>query len=333
MFNIQINHRADLDEIAIKRMKEWGFVWNVKSHVSPFLQLLNISFKQIDITPRNVIESSVFTCPKDCIDGYKQLTNHILMGKNINIYLSSGSIDGGFNDGFLNHFGLYHFHLGTIIQRRGKSKNFIQRTKYIAVAYVTPEAIYMIDIRPHAPDLWIDKSLVEVIHNEWPDLISKYKIQNAITSGKTFSTDELHAIRHHSYNLLISMPDGTLYSPTGAGVSLCGTNSDITLYCLRIHKCIKCYLNLIKSEYYTENKDLTHPIRLKVIAVTPMSLGVIDLKNNQYHLATYNNSDIKTIDVFTYKFNNNLDAFNENKITSHLNSILQRKMLPIDYSS
>lgn len=296
MLDIRINIKKDLDLYAIKLAMDLNYNINSASNLCPMMQLLNICLREITPKPRNIIESKTFTCPAKLKDGYDLLKAKITSGQNINQHLSSNLKDADYHDGFLNDFGLYHLHLGVQNIQAGKSQGFIERTGPVAIAYVTDTTIYMLGIRTHGrghSDLWFDTNLIEIIHQNWPVVIDKFKVNGSLASPSP-TINERKQLRKISCNTMVTMSDGTIYMPLGGGVTSANSNVNISLryiaLCKRIERQTKAIVNHIS------NKEIkTYPITLRVINFDHDNLFLFDENNYQlYELKNQGNKQIIT---------------------------------------
>ena len=95
-------------------------------------------------------------------------------------YMSKTIIDADSHDSMLDHWGIYHFHLGTELEESG---NFIRRTGDILLCRIDDKYAYFITILPHGrnvPAPWYRKELIEIIHKNWPE-----SIRHALATGVT----------------------------------------------------------------------------------------------------------------------------------------------------
>lgn len=224
--------RENLDLNAIEIMSGKGHKYKKNHALSPFQQFMNLSLREVSETQRNVLVSKTLKCPQEHIKGFKSLIFSFQNGFNVNKFLSSNLKNAGYNDGFLNDFGLHHFHLGEKILTSGKSKGFVERTGPILIARITNDTAYLVGVYQHGvtgmPNLWSEKGIVNVIHDEWPESLERYKV-TMFESLAYEPTAEQHAnLRANACNSAITMTDGTIYSMIGGGITTAKTNMQIT---------------------------------------------------------------------------------------------------------
>jgi len=270
--DIRCNLRSDLNVFAELEMQSNGYKWRKNYKISSFHQYMNLLNRSISPSPREVFISKELSCPNEVNKGFDTLINALEHGDNVNIYLSSNLKRAGYNDGFLNDFGLHHFHLGTGLCCTGKSKGFINRTGPVLIAYITDKAAYLIGIYEHgengSPYLWTDQFLIEVLHNEWPEILSVFKIRGISSSAEIITPEQRKNLRTNSVNSFIEMPDGTIYSSIGGGITCAKTNTNLTVGFDRLYSEAKSILNELclhinNSSYYR----MSYPVRLNLISI------------------------------------------------------------------
>ena len=72
-------------------------------------------------------------------------------------------------DGLLYDWGIHHLHLGETFSAPG----YVKRTGPVLFAIFRNDNVYFIDIRDHVG--WSDKGLLEIVNENWPELLSIYK--------------------------------------------------------------------------------------------------------------------------------------------------------------
>ncbi|WP_429165385.1 hypothetical protein [Aeromonas dhakensis] len=177
--------------------------WNAKSRL-------------LDSKPRKVVLSDTFICPEEHLHGWLRLQKVIESGQDIKPNLSRLVTQITVLDQMLNDWGVHHFHLGVKI----KSK-FVKRTGPLLFALVTKDIFYAIGVYNH--DDWVNADVVETVHRNWPEAISRYRV-NGIQPDDGFTEAERATIRDKHANAFFNTSDGTVYAPIGGGVVASGVN-------------------------------------------------------------------------------------------------------------
>ncbi|BDM64586.1 hypothetical protein NFHSH190041_20380 [Shewanella sp. NFH-SH190041] len=300
LMDIRCDLEGDLDRFAEHQMKVNGYKSSKNDNLSVFRQYMNLLNREIPPKPRTVFLSRELNCPNDLVPGFNSLVDALTNGKNVNPYLSSNLKLTSYSDGFLNDFGLHHFHLGTEICSKGKSKGFINRTGPVLIAYITEQSAYLIGIYEHgrkgAKYLWVDKTVIEIIHNQWPEAIAHFKINGISLSQYPITPEQRKALRNKSCNSFIEMSDGTIYAPIGGGVTAAGTNTKITIEFDRLITKLTILLEKLCS-YINLTRDyrLRYPITLTLSSIINGYLFIDKHNHIQYLVHIVNDVEILII--------------------------------------
>lgn len=133
------------------------------------IKYFNVLRRCISVKPRMVHVSREFRCPSVHQHGIDSIRAKVSSGQNLNPHLSRNLLDLDYNDLLLNDWRIHHFHLSTILDPSG----FVTRTDPLLFAMVTDTDFYMIDVMHH--DDWANERLIEIVHNNWPDVIRRYR--------------------------------------------------------------------------------------------------------------------------------------------------------------
>ncbi len=103
---------------------------------------------------------------QDCI---KDITQRLEDGKSITTYLSKSALQADKRDNQLQNWGIYHAHVAEV------STNYEQpakRSDLVLFFIISKDNIYFIDVKKHPKnETWFDKSLIEIIYNNWRYLL------------------------------------------------------------------------------------------------------------------------------------------------------------------
>ena len=200
----------------------------------------SIKARRIQSKPRTVILSSTFSIPQDLRTGFEQLKSKIENGDDINPYLSKSVFKLQKDDLMFYDWGIHHFHLGEYIEPDG----FIKRTGLLAFGIVRPDSIYFISIEAHGA--WSDKSLIEIVDRDWPELISSHRFNGGIEPNLT--DEELGILRKAHVNTGIQLSNGHSYIILGGGYTSAGTSMEAMRNVTMVnHRFIDLYKDLEKA--------------------------------------------------------------------------------------
>ncbi|ENW32161.1 hypothetical protein [Acinetobacter lwoffii] len=332
---------TDLERLAKIRLDSLSL--KSKANGDYVLQLFNWQKRYIPSQPRKFSSSSHLVVPTELSQGYKNLKEAIQKGENINGYLSSNLNDANYADGFLNHFGLYHFHLGVGLETSGKSNGYIKRTRDIALAKVTDEEVIIILIEDHNhhsnPDIWFDPKYIQILHDEFPESIKKFKINGMIVSNPITTADDFRKLRKVNLNVSVTTADGTSYMTPGGGVSASGHSTEAVMQMLSLKRRIHCLEKNIFSSLidFIPNQlgkctlnliDLDNNLSLFEVKynVFKKALLIIDEQENKLRLLSFNgiysiniSSFHKVKEVIFIKFSDGSNSAKEYILSTHKN--------------
>ncbi len=218
--------------------------------------------RRISIKKRTIELADCFSCPAELMQGWKTLKANILLGKDLNPYLSKNIRKIKAIDGLLNEWNVHHFHLGVNFN---ESDKFISRTKHLLFALISDTVIYVIGIFEHGN--WFNEEIVEIIHKNWPKVIDPFKL-NGITMNKgSITENQRKNIREKSVNVCTGLQDGTVYMPLTGGTNVAGGNIydcmsiDSTRMQLKamekeVESLFYQYIDTFKSHGYAYNDDV-----------------------------------------------------------------------------
>lgn len=257
----QIFDKCDIaiNEWAISQMQQKSVKFSRNSDNSPYCQYLNYLSKLISTKPRAVSQSSKFNIDDAYIDGFNNLKSDIVQGKDINPYLSKLINVAKKSDGMLDHFGCKHFHLGNELENNGV---FVERTGPLAIGFVTNDEIFFIDVKTHTKDqddtLWYEQDVIEIIHQERPDLIERFKVTGFKDISPKFDTPEqIKAMRDINVNTHIVIDNTTAYAPMNLGNTLGGLGIQLTMNYINTKKAMAQAIYSFLNDFKNNVKNVT----------------------------------------------------------------------------
>ncbi|TGE81343.1 hypothetical protein C7Y70_13125 [Pseudoalteromonas sp. KS88] len=148
--------------------------------------------RKIPRKAREVVFPKNFEVPKEIAKGFELFCSNASLGGDLAPYMSKGTEIYKFEmepdgddvmvnrtvDGLFNHWNIRHFHLGMKMKGR-----YIERSGPLLYAIVTEDKIYAIAIMEHGA--WVDKNLLTIVKDNWPELIDDNKVVNADYSEET----------------------------------------------------------------------------------------------------------------------------------------------------
>jgi hypothetical protein len=176
--------------------------------------------RRIAIRPRAIQIAHEFLCPPQHEPGWKTLQAKALKGEDLNPHLSKRHASLFNSDGLLAEWGVHHFHLGRLVDASNPA--YVERTGPLLYALVNDQTFCAINLYSHQD--FENTSVLEIIHNNWPDLISRYRVRG-VTAG-SWSAAEKRAFRLKNGNVLTAVADGAVYMPISGGVMASGVSAE-----------------------------------------------------------------------------------------------------------
>lgn len=212
---LRMDFKADWHAILKAEMAS-SFGMDVAS-VGPDAPVLffNAVQRRVSPRPRIVYLSDTFSCPEKLVRGWDKLKKKFEAGEDLTAHLSKLVVKTKRTDQMLNDWGIHHFHLGEEVKQ-----GWVERTGELLFARVTQDAIYVVGLYDHGD--WVDDTIVETVHRNWPDSISQWKMNG--TKGDSLTPDQRGSLRKKKLNAFFTTRDGTTYGPLGGGVTFTGQN-------------------------------------------------------------------------------------------------------------
>ncbi|SUT94494.1 hypothetical protein [Actinobacillus lignieresii] len=170
---------------------------------------------------RKISISKSFSISENNKAGFQLLVNKLEQGKDVNSHLSKLTGNAEHIDYLLDGYGIKHFHLGIF-----EKDNFMERTGELALAFVTQDEIFFITSKEHGDETWYGKDVLEIIHQERPDLIEHAKVKGVCgIEPKITSVEDIKLFRKNNISIALELDDGTVYFQNDLGTSLAGYSS------------------------------------------------------------------------------------------------------------
>jgi hypothetical protein len=216
-----VDFRNDWKEYLTEKFRELGSLYDdEKSLVENTLTYFNAIRRILPSKKRTVNESSQLSIPAEYTAVYGKIKNIIRNGDDLKPYLSTGTKSLTNNDLLLNEWGIHHLHLGNSLRNDG----YIERTGALLYVMFTDDAAYMLQVLNHGA--WTNIELIQIIHDNWPDLLSNCK---TTIPPEHVTSENRKALRKKHYNVTITVADGTTYLSPAGGITSAGNCSFDTI--------------------------------------------------------------------------------------------------------
>ncbi|MCG9966382.1 hypothetical protein [Shewanella cutis] len=179
-------------------------------------------------------------------------------------------------DGTLYEWGIYHIHFE--LGGNGDDMLFV---------YLDENNAYLIDILPHEKEniTWTKSDLVQILHDNWPQAISKHIFHNPLKDSATpqsqriISDEERKHLRKKNGGANTIVNDGVVYKKMGGGV----TPSGIPFIALRDTDAIISDIQKLQDDARANKQaiydfvDIQNPkLRLKLVLDDDLKIEIIE---------------------------------------------------------
>jgi hypothetical protein len=179
----------------------------------------NYSHRRIPAQPRMLVPNHSLVCPSEVSQGWTMLQQEISDGVDLTPRLSRKIENADYNDGMLNDWGFYHFHLGT--KPDANHPRLIEGTCIVLVAHVTSSEFYPIDFATHGQ--WGDISILKKAISTFPDLFERVRLKGVTDIAGPCTGEDIVSMRKQGLNLFVKV-NGKVYAPLGMGITTAGTS-------------------------------------------------------------------------------------------------------------
>lgn len=255
--------RSDFDSILREELRYKGYNPDVITDIADLaIAYGSLKARRVESKPRTVHVNPDILINTSVEYGFENLVKKFENGENVNPHLSRLSSNIGSKDLLFYDWGINHFHLGISVEPDG----FVSRTGPVAFAIVKENDVYIITVAQHGT--WTDKSMLEIVETNWPDLLAGNLVNGAFEPIE--GTDPLKALRKAHINMGITLISGHSYIAIGGGYSSNGVSS---LAVIEYNRLIHRFKNLYKyltnniticngDEYLAKNGNIVN-VRLK----------------------------------------------------------------------
>lgn len=202
-------------------------------------RFFNLRLRLIQPGKRAVLLAPSLQVPNHLRDGFDLVKKKFESGDLLTPHLSTSiGRDADYDDDLLNHWGIYHCHLGTAVRPNG----FMERTGELLMVYVTPDTAHFICIGQHGD--WTKQRMIQKLHDTWPNAISRFKVNGRVDP---ITDEEVGELRKAHMNSCTTVSDGTVYAPLGGGTTSAGGSTHATLMAIQYAKKVKSLEAFIKA--------------------------------------------------------------------------------------
>ena len=202
------------------------------------IRFLNAGGRRIPpLKVRRVHKSRELSIPAEYAPDFAKLVALVEAGGDLKPYLSRDIIKKkrpDRNDGLIYSWGIQHLHFRDC------------GTDHVLFCVITDADLFVIQALPHnAEHLWVYVQLIQIIHDNWPSLISRSK--HSGLQPEELSPARRSALRGYNANFLITVNDGTVYLPPTGGTMASGDSQEDCLNCDKIFSELDYWQSLLTA--------------------------------------------------------------------------------------
>ena len=169
-------------------------------------------------------------------------------------------------DELLADWGIYHLHLGHGT-KPAAAIGFVNRASELLFVFPSNGNLYLLDVLDHK---WTSFHLIQVIDNNWPEVIDQYKLKGNIELAINPTEDELYKLRKNQLNVSFRVGNSFFIGP-GGGLAINGAASRAVNKALDLQR----HFDKYSQQFIKEETDLRKILGEKVganITVDPLCL-------------------------------------------------------------
>jgi hypothetical protein len=204
---------------------------------------------------RAVHESRELSVPPEYRPDYERVVALIKAGGDLKPYLSRDILKKkrpDKNDPLLNSWGIQHLHFRT------------DGTDQLFFCVITESDVFVIQsLRHDAEYLWVNTQLIQILHDNWPEMIARAKHSGLRPEG--FPAAKRHSLRGYNANFAITVADGTVYLPLAGGTTASGDSQEDRVNCDKIFSELKHWQSVITQNAPAIRSALNLPACKKLV--------------------------------------------------------------------
>ncbi|MDR6710214.1 hypothetical protein J2X73_004619 [Novosphingobium sp. 1748] len=251
----------------------------------------NVQHRRVPVRARTVHKAS-YTVPVELVDGERELLAAVAAGGDLRPYQSTRLESATFDDAMLNDFGVQHFHLGT--GPHPNKPGFKERTGPLLFAMVKDADFYSIGIYTH--DDWANIEVVDVIHKNWPDVISSSSPNpkgSSNTGGlkiiglaQQYTSEDLVQLRKAGINVMTQRDDGTIHAAIGGGLTTNRKSARVSMQLNRIRTDCDNFEQKIREQLQKEilSGRIPKPVKVRLDRRDNGTFAVIEGSSGEFDL-------------------------------------------------
>lgn len=171
------------------------------------------------------------------------IRNKAEQGEDLTVHASTLIDDIQSKDEMLADWGIYHLHPGH--GTRSARNDFVNRSGELLFVIPFGDTLYFLDVLDH--NSWTNFSLIEIIDNNWPSIIDKFRLKNAIELSFEPTEVELYELRKNQINSNFRVGN-SFFSGMGGGIASNGSAIRAVQMAINVKRLLNDYSDDLKSQ-------------------------------------------------------------------------------------
>jgi hypothetical protein len=186
---------------------------------------LDYEIRTIPAHPRDVRKSAQFRLDEqnltsERLRALKSIVAKLKSGQDVTAHLSKGLLKAEAPDLLLADWRIHHIHISDT--KKKPTDFFFDRADKLVFALITPEVAYLIRIFHHKQkNVWADKSLLETIRDNWPELLKPVSFRGKLVPAVSITEEDRVNLRKSGVYVPTELGDTLIFS-LGGGVNSAG---------------------------------------------------------------------------------------------------------------
>lgn len=280
------NFARDLDDMVASTLRERGYDPDRGS--SAFRRYAALRDRTSRAIPRQVYEVHISRELREHpnYSGWKPVLDEIKLraerGEPITPYVSTNATrPGGRRDMLFSSWGINHLHLSSsrTIDKRGH----VARSDYLLFVKTTGNALYFLDVQPHAGNKFVQRRLLEIIDSNWPEQLATVQ---GLIGDRGFSDDEMRSLMSNGYSFAVRLTTRVVFPDLG--ISTDGVSSATSIEYTRYLQQLKLLDSQIRREFPRFFGVLPQYIaQVKLIGIDARECHVVETFSSTSRIVTF----------------------------------------------
>jgi hypothetical protein len=167
----------------------------------------------------------------------------------VNLFQSKRLLQSDFHDHLLSEWHLYHFHLSTEVEYK---ERFFKKTIDLLFAYIDNSQAVLLDIEKHKDGIFADEKWLEILDDEFPEILEKYVDTEIKEIYPKLSSEERQALWDKGFSFGMTKVNGKVIHSPGIGRTTSGHSLNVSKTSMEIIR----WIYSIKIQFSQYGEDI-----------------------------------------------------------------------------